>query len=186
MQKIVLRYGLLAGAIVSFLMVLTMGIAKLMGTHPSGASGMAIGFTTMVLAFIMVYFGVRTYRDTLLGGTVGFWPALRVGLLISLVAMVCYSATWQVVYRTMLPDYAELYAEQAIKDAEAEGKPPAEVEKTRQEMAKFVTQYKNPFYNFAITLLEPTPIALLVSLISAGVLSRRRRAGVSSPGIAVS
>lgn len=186
MQKIILKYGLLAGGIVSFLMVLTMGVAKLTGFEPSGTSGMAIGFTTMVLAFTMVYFGVRTYRDTLLGGTVGFWSALKVGLLISLVAMVCYSATWQVVYRTMLPDYAEKYAEQAVKDAEANGKSAAEVEKTRQEMATFVTEYKNPLYNFGITLLEPTPIALLVSLISAGVLSRRRRAGVSSQGIAVS
>ncbi len=186
MRKIVVRFGLFAGGAVSLLMVVTMGIAKLAGSMPSGGIGMAIGYATMVLSFVFVYFGVRSYRDTVKGGRVRFWPAFGVGLLISLIAMACYSATWQVVYPVMLPDYAETYAAEAVKQVEAKGASPAEVEKTRQEMAKFVIQYKNPFYNFAVTLLEPSPIALLVSLISAGVLSRRRREPLSTLGSAVS
>jgi len=168
------------------LMVLTMGIAKLMGSTPSGGIGMVIGYTTMVLSFIFVHFGIRSYRDTVMGGSVRFWPAFRVGLLISLIASICYSATWQVVYPVMLPDYAEKYAAAAVKQAEANGASPAEVEKTRRQMAAFVIQYRNPFYNFAVTLLEPSPIGLLVSLISAGVLSRRRREPLSTLGSAVS
>ncbi len=186
MKKIVLRFGLFAGAMVSLLMVVTMGTAKLMGTHPSGASGMAIGYTTMVLSFIFVHFGIRSYRDTELGGSVRFWPAFRVGLLISLIASICYAATWQVVGPVMLPDFAEKYAAEAVQQAQAKGASPAEVEKTRRQMAEFVIAYKNPLYVFGMTLLEPAPIALLVSLISAGVLSRRRRETLSTLGSAVS
>lgn len=186
MKKTVVRFGLIAGGMLSLLMVVTMGTAKLMGSTPSGGIGMAIGYTTMVLSFIFVHFGIRSYRDTVLGGSVRFWPAFRVGLLISLIASICYSLTWQVVYKTMLPDYAEKYADEAVKQAEAKGASPAEVEKTRQQMAEFVIQYKNPLYNFAMTLLEPSPIGLLVSLISAGVLSRRRRQPLSTLGSAVS
>ena len=58
-------------------------------------------------------------------------------------------------------DFAELYAEQAVKQAEAEGKPAAEVEKTRSEMAKFVMKYKNPLYNFGMTLLRANAGCLL-------------------------
>jgi len=46
-------------------------------------------------------------------------------------------------------------------------------------MAAFVENYKNPLVNIAITFLEPLPVGLLVTLISAGVLSRRPRLATS-------
>jgi hypothetical protein len=41
-------------------------------------------------------------------------------------------------------------------------------------MDEFVEWYQNPAVNAAITFLEPLPVALIVALVSAGVLSRRR------------
>ena len=38
-----------------------------------------------------------------------------------------------------------------------------------------MTLYKNPLINIAITFLEPLPVGLLFTLVSAGVLSRKRR-----------
>jgi len=35
--------------------------------------------------------------------------------------------------------------------------------------------YKNPLYNAALTFMEPLPVGLLVALISATVLSRRKK-----------
>ena len=34
--------------------------------------------------------------------------------------------------------------------------------------------YQNPVINAAFTILEPLPVALVIALVSAGVLSRRR------------
>ncbi len=190
MKRIVLTFGLISGAILSALLTLTMAIGTRLGTDTGmleGTTGMLVGYTTMLLSFLLVYFGVRTYRDTQGGGSVRFWPAFRVGFMISLIASVCYAATWQVVYRTMLPDFAEKYAASTLKKAAADGATPAELEAQRKQMDDFQTLYKNPFANFGMTLLEPLPVALLVSLISAGVLSRRRRdAGLSTLGNAVS
>ena len=42
-------------------------------------------------------------------------------------------------------------------------------------MDKFNLMYKNPLYNVAFTFMEPLPVGLAVALISAGVLSRRRK-----------
>jgi uncharacterized protein (TIGR03382 family) len=36
--------------------------------------------------------------------------------------------------------------------------------------------YNNPAVNIAVTFLEPLPVALVMALVSAGVLSRRRKA----------
>jgi hypothetical protein len=35
--------------------------------------------------------------------------------------------------------------------------------------------YQNPVINAGMTLVEPLPVGLAVALVSAGVLSRRRR-----------
>ena len=186
MKRTIVQYGLKAGAILSALMVATLGIGKLIGWENHGYGGMVVGYTTMVLSFTLIHFGVRSYRDNEAGGKVGFWPALRLGLMIALIGSACYAATWQVVYPLMLPDFAEKYGVQAVKQAEAGGKSPAEVQKIRDDMAKFVVMYKNPLYNFAMTILEPLPVGILMALISAGVLSRKRREPLSTLGTAVS
>ena len=94
MQKIVLTFGLIGGAILAVMMLATVPFQDQIGFD----QGVYVGYTTMVLAFLMVYFGVQSYRDNVAGGSVTFGRALKVGLLISLVIMACYVATWQVMY----------------------------------------------------------------------------------------
>ena len=44
----------------------------------------------MVLAFLLIFFGVRSYRDNVAGGRVRFGRAFAVGASIAAVASVCY------------------------------------------------------------------------------------------------
>ena len=44
------------------------------------------GYLSMLLAFTMVFVGIKHYRDKVLGGVIRFLPALGVGLGISAVA----------------------------------------------------------------------------------------------------
>src|SRR4051812_45233336 len=92
MKRIVLVFGLLAGAVMSAMMFIALPFSD------HGATGMIVGYTTMVLAMLMIYFGVRSYRDNVAGGSVGFGRALAVGALIALVASACYVATWEFIY----------------------------------------------------------------------------------------
>ena len=81
MKKIVLIYGLIAGVIVGAMMMITMPL------YESGTlkfdNGEWLGYTTMVIALSMVFFGVKSYRDNHLGGSITFGNALKVGLLIT-------------------------------------------------------------------------------------------------------
>jgi hypothetical protein len=43
------------------------------------------------------------------------------------------------------------------------------------EMRKFAEMYRNPLINSAMTFMETLPVALVVSLVTAGVLSRRKK-----------
>ena len=81
MKKTVWTFGLIAGGILSAMMLLTMPFIDRIGTD----HGEVIGYTTMVLAFLLVFFGIRSYRDNVGGGTVGFGRALAVGSLIVLI-----------------------------------------------------------------------------------------------------
>jgi amino acid transporter len=170
MQKIVLTFGLIAGAVLSVMMLLTLPFLDKIGFD----KGEVIGYTTMVLAFLMVFFGVKSYRDNVAGGRVTFWRAFLVGLMITAVASVCYVATWQVIYYKVAPDFGEKYTAYAVEKARKSGASEVQIATTKREMTEFMDMYKNPFVNIAITFLEPLPVGLLFTLVSAGVLSRKR------------
>jgi hypothetical protein len=171
MRKIVLTYGLIAGAILSVMMLLTLPFMEQIGF----SRGEVIGYTTMVLAFLMIYFGVRSYRDQVAGGSITFGRACKVGGLIVLVAATCYMATWQLVYYKLAPNFFAQYSAYTLEQAKAEGATDAEVAAKRAEMEEFRTLYQNPLVNIGFTFLEPLPVGLLHTLISAGLLSRKRR-----------
>ena len=173
MRKIVLTFGLIAGAILSVMMLITLPFHDEIGFDKS----YIVGYTTMVLAFLMVFFGVRSYRDNVAGGSVTFGRAFMVGLMITAIASVCYVATWELVYHKFAPDYLDKYAAYSIEKASKSGATDAQIAAKTKEMAEFKEMYKNPVINIAYTFLEPLPVGILFTLVAAGVLSRKRRAG---------
>jgi hypothetical protein len=171
MKKTVLTFGLISGAILSAMMLITMPFHDEIGFDRS----MVVGYTTMVLAFLLVFFGVRSYRDNVAGGTVRFGRAFAVGALIAGVASLCYVATWEVVYfGGIAPDYIPKYQAHILAKERAKGQTEEAIALKKAELDKFAEMYKNPVMNAAFTFLEPLPVALVIALVSAGVLSRRR------------
>jgi hypothetical protein len=171
MRKIVLTFGLIGGAVLSVMMLVTLPFQDQIGFD----RGAIIGYTSMVLAFLMVYFGVRSYRDNVADGRVTFGRAFTVGLLITLVTSSCYVATWEVIYFKLAPDFTDKYTAYAIDKARKAGATEAQIAARTKEMDDFKKMYQNPLMNAAITLLEPLPVGLLFTLVTAGVLSRKRR-----------
>ncbi len=174
MRKIVVKFGLIAGAIMSVMMLATIRLEDKLDIGHGGLA-LLIGYTTMVVAFLMVYFGVRSYRDGASGGKVTFGRAFAVGLMITMVASVCYVATWEFVYYRLMPDFADKYAAAAVEHAKKSGATEAQIAATTKEMEEFKMAYKNPLVNIAYTLIEPLPVGLLFTLVAAGVLSRKRK-----------
>lgn len=171
MKKIVLTFGLISGALLSAMMLATIPFIDKIGMD----RGMVLGYTTMVLAFLLVFFGIRTYRETAGNGQISFGRALGVGLLIMVIATICYVVTWEIVYFNFLPDFGDKYAAYVIEKARAAGASPEEIAKQTEEMKQFKTMYDKPLYNAAFTFLEPLPVGIPMSLISAAILRKRRR-----------
>jgi hypothetical protein len=179
MRRVILTFGLIAGAILSAMLLLTLPFQDQLGID----QGAIIGYTTMVLAFLLIYFGVRSYRDTVAGGTIRFGRAFLVGAGIATVASLCYVVTWEAIYARNGAEFTAKYTAHELEKARKAGATEAELASKRAELDKFVEMYKNPVMNVAITFLEPLPVALVIALVSAGVLSRPRRDGVGAPPV---
>jgi hypothetical protein len=184
MRRIVLTFGLIGGAIISLMMTVGFVLVDRIGFE----SGEALGYTSMVLAFLMVYFGIRSFRDNVAGGTIRFKRAFTVGLLITLVTSACYVAAWEVIYYTgMAGDFVDKYTAHTLEKARADGASEAEIAKQSADMSRFMELYRNPFVNVGMTFLEILPVGIVMTLLSAAILRTRKpnAAGESIGGTSV-
>jgi len=128
-----------------------------------------------------VFVGIRSYRENLGGGSITFGRAFKVGILITLMASAFYVVTWQIIYYGFIPDFEKKYSEVVVKKLKDKGATPAQVAVKEREMADFSRLYKNPLVNIGFTFLEVFPVGLVVTLVSAGFLRRKRGDGTGSP-----
>ncbi|HYR92177.1 MAG TPA: DUF4199 domain-containing protein [Terriglobia bacterium] len=169
MKKTIVTFGLISGAITSFMMIATLPFIDTIGFDRAEI----LGYTTIVLSFLLVYFGIRSYRDHVAGGTISFGRAFQVGILITLISCVCYVVTWEILYFSVLHGFMDRYAVYAVEQLKASGASPESVQAQLEQMKRFKELYENPFFNVAITFIEPFPIGLIMTLISAAILRRK-------------
>jgi Zn-dependent protease with chaperone function len=169
MKKTVLVFGVLSGLVSTALMFATLPFLEKIGFD----KGLIVGYTGIVLSLLFVYFGVRSYRDNKLGGKIAFGRAFGVGLLITLISCVFYVVSWQILSRNFMPDFADQYGARVIADARKAGADEASIAKTTKEMDDMKKMMNDPIVGSAMVFIEPFPVGLLVTLISAGVLRKR-------------
>ena len=169
MKNDVLKYGLLSGLVLAITMALTVPFEHRLGAR----YGMVVGYTTMVLSFLIVFVGVKHYRDTVCAGTITFGRAFAAGALMMLISCACYVAMWELLHATVERNFAHDYAAGMIKRAQNSGLQGAALEARIAEAHQFEATYANPLYRMTMTLLEPLPVGLVMSLVTAGILRRR-------------
>jgi hypothetical protein len=178
MKKLILINGVIAGVIVSGLMLISLPLVD-RGTI-SYDNGMLIGYASMVLAFSMIFVGVKSYRDQVQKGVISFGQACKVGLLITLIASIIYAFTWDIYYRTAARDFTEKYTVHYLEKMEAEGASAEEIHSMRIEMEGFNKMYQNTFIRFGVTLMEILPVGVVITLLSAAILRKREAFSAAS------
>jgi hypothetical protein len=171
MLRYVLIFGVIAGAIVGVpLSILTLTFSgQAMMNY-----GMLIGYLMMLIGLSTIFLAVKRHRDVDLGGVIRFWPALALGLGVSVVAGVIYVIAWEASCAIAHADFAGAYARAMVAEQAAKGVSGAALERVRAEMEQFKVQYANPLYRWPMTFAEIFPVGVIVSLVSAGVLRNSR------------
>ena len=168
MEKTVLTFGLIGGVVISVLMLGSIPLARKIGFDKAEF----VGYTIMVAAFLMVFFGIRSYRENVGGGTISFGRAFAVGALITLITSGCYVVTWEIMYFKLMPNFANDYANYLVEKMRAAGNSQQVIDAKLQQMKQFKQMYDNPFVNAAISFVEPLPVGLVITLISALILRK--------------
>lgn len=157
MKKTIVTFGLISGAVSSLMMVATVPFADRIGFD----KGAIVGYTGIVLSFLLVIFGIRSYRDNYGNGQITFSKAFAVGISITIVSCVCYVVSCEILYFKFLPDFMDKYGAHMVEKAKASGASAAAVQ-------------------------APFPIALVITLISAAVLRRKPRTQQAQSPVAAS
>lgn len=169
MRKLVLVYGIIAGLIVAGFMTFSTTYYCSRGDFDHG---LIYGYTAMIIAFSMVFVGIKSFRDKHSGGTISFGKACKIGLFISLIASTIYVISWLINYYCFMPDFMDKYAAVMMTKARASGISADQLAKKNAEMAQMKQWYKNPVFVILMTYVEILPVALVVTLISALILKR--------------
>ena len=169
MKRTILTWGLIAGVVSISMMLATMPFVDRIGFE----YGMVLGYTALVLSALTIYPGVRSYRDNVAGGRMTFGRGFLVGLGIALVAAVCYGVIWAVVYVNFMPDFCDKYTAYMIDNVRSSGGSAEKIAEATAQGAQMKRLMENPLTNAAMAFLEPFPIGLLASLISAGILRKK-------------
>jgi hypothetical protein len=171
MRKIVLRFGLASGCILVAMASITMPLC-LNGTIDFDHSEV-LGYSSMVLSFLLVFFGVRSYRDTVAGGAIGFTKAFQVGILITLITCAMYVIAWEIAYFNFFPNFLDHYSAHVLAKMRATGESEAAIQASATQLAALAKHYDNPLFNSAITFMEVFPVGLIMTLLSAAILRRK-------------
>lgn len=168
MKKLILTYGIIAGAIVSTMMLITFS-----GSAMDFDYGELIGYTTMIIAFSTIFFAIKSRRDKYLDGTIRFGSAFKIGLGITLVATFIYVLSWMIISNTIAKDFMSDYYQQSVDKLKASNLTETQISEKITEMKHFQELYKNPIVKIGMTFLEIFPVGFIVSLISALILKRK-------------
>ncbi|MDB5005209.1 MAG: hypothetical protein JWQ34_3434 [Mucilaginibacter sp.] len=172
MKKIVLVCGAIAGLIAGGWAVFYIYLCS---NKMDFDNGEIYGYTAMIVAFSLVFVGVKNYRDNNLHGQISFGKAFQVGILIVMVASTIYVVLWLIDYYCFISNFAEIYTAHVLDKLKASGASTVVIAKKAKEMAEFSRMYKNPFFNAIMTYCEIVPVGLIVALLAALILKRKTK-----------
>jgi hypothetical protein len=171
MRNIVLRFGLASGCILVAMASIMMPLC-LNGAIDFDHSEI-LGYSSMVLSFLLVFFGVRSYRETVAGGAISFGKAFQVGILITLITCAMYVIAWEIAYFNFFPNFLDQYSAHVLAKMRSTGASEAAIQESAAKMAELAKHYTNPLFNSAITFMEVFPVGLIMTLLSAAILRRK-------------
>jgi len=171
MKKAVIKYGLISGAISASMMLIVSLTLKNIGFD----KGEILGYASMVLSFLVIYPGMIACRKQQPGEQISYLKALWVGLLITMISSVCYVITWVIAYHTIFPDFIDKYGAYMIDKLKQKGTPAAEINKRIAEMQQYKEMYKNPVIMCLLTFIEPLPVGIVISLVSAFIVRTKKK-----------
>lgn len=169
MKSTVIKYGLYA-LISGFALF---GLPFIFGMGVDFDYGELIGYTSMILSLLFVYFGIKHYRDKVNNGKVSLGKAIGIGMLIALFSAVGV-AVFDYIYTSQInPDFGAEYIEYSIKKMETTLSP-EELQVKSAELKQQMEDYGSPSFMAFMMFSSVIILGFIISLISGLILQRKQ------------
>lgn len=170
--KIISRYGLYSAG---FLIATGLLLFFILGPSPDYYEiGEVLGYTSITLSLVFVYFGIRKYRNEHLNGNISFGQAVKTGLLIAIFPALAFGI-YNIIYAEILdPDFMENYYQYQLQTMEATMST-QEYEVARDQMEAEKEMFMNPAVQFFAMFLSVWIIGLIITLVSSFTLSKYQK-----------
>lgn len=172
-MRIALTYGGIAGAVlVTFFVISFYGFMG--GEEIDYDLGERIGYSSMVLSLLAVFFGIRRQRDTEGGGKLTLWQGFKTGAGISAVAGAIFGVFTSLLYGWLDPGLTQklmvAYEAKLVEDG-------LSAEQVATQMAEWQAMQGGFFGTTlgqgVLMFITELALGLLVALISAVILRRQ-------------
>jgi hypothetical protein len=170
MKRIVLIYGSILGLLLSINLVYMVYQCY---TNPDFQPNMVLGFAVILVMLSLVPFGIKSYRNNQLNGTISLGKAFSTGALIALVGSTIYVIVWLVAYYVYVPDFMDKYSVHELRNAIKNGASLQDIARIKKESDNYKELYKSPFWVVVLTYIEVLPLGLAVAFVSSIALRRK-------------
>jgi len=168
MKKVILRFGLYGVITICALSILIWSLVDVV----DDTTGEIIGYSTMVVSLLFVFFGIKHFRDKENNGLVTFGKALLIGILISLIVSLAFGILDLIYVKFINPDFMTDYYARNLEQLQT-SLPSEEFEIRKAELETEKEMFLNPFIHFFIMSMMVFIIGFIISLLSALLLQRK-------------
>lgn len=159
--------GLIAGLLASLAM---MGIPFMKHDSSSQAWGMALGHTSMLLSFVWIWYSIGRQKPQ---GAFTWKQGFLQALVLVVMASTLYVLVWQCINYWVIPDYIDVYFQQAMTELQQQHLPEAQYQAKVAEYNSMIAFYKTPWGNVLMTYMEILPIGVLAAVVIAFIHRRK-------------
>ena len=167
MKKTILRFGLYGLVSICLLSILIWSLVDVVDNK----MGEVIGYSSMVVSLLFVFFGIKHFRDKENNGVLTFAKALIIGVLISLIVSLGFGILDIIYVKFVNPDFMNAYYDGMLEQAQSLPAEEFEIRKAALQAEK--EMFLNPYMHFFIMSMMVFVIGFIISLLSALILQRK-------------
>ena len=171
MQKTVFRFGLYGIALMLVVLVPSFLIFK---DKENWEAQEILGYITIVISLLFVYFGIRHWRDNYNNGNLSFGQGLKLGTLITLFPAIAFGVLSWLEMSVMDPEFSNKYYNHYIQKIKA-STPPEKLQEALQKLESEKELFANPLLQFFMMFLTVFLIGIVITVVSSLILHRKEQ-----------
>lgn len=171
MKNTIVKYGIYGFITASILFLAGFLIGKQINLDFSTMA--VLGYASMVLSLLFVFFGIKHFRDKVNNGKISFGKSIIIGLLISLFAAIGFGIVDYIYTTSINPNFAVEYKDYALLQLNESGLAATELKTKIDELEASMEMMNSPIALAFIMFATVMIIGFIISLISGLILQRK-------------